>query len=558
MQKTPNGVSKSPGSSTEAVETPKPAPGRGVHASYLNGDAALRSSYKTHAMLLLLLAAGLGSLQFNATGPRDCQAQAREGLLLLHSFVYDEARAAFRKAEAAAPCPIAFWGEAMTYDHPLWGEEDPDAARAALAKLPQARVSPLESGLIKAARALYGPGDWKARHEAWLSALAQLHAQLPHDDEAALFHALALYVTSHHGADDARAMEAARIAQQVFARNPDHPGAAHYLIHAADSPRHAGLALTAARKYAQIAPAAAHALHMPSHIFVQLGMWRDVEMSNIAAFAASESNGGAGFAGDGRSPQGGASKRRPDWHSFRWLAAARLELNRPQLVLPMLAKVRDLLAQKPTLELRWVYAQIAQMYFSAGGPWDEQLFSPLHEPKLVVEDEAGYSDPAGLHHAPYGLYALSTEAETRLEHAAALGDEPLARKLAAENEAIVERIRGGQQRARLLSAARIAQARSVRDPGLIEEAIDATRALADFEDAQPVSGPAECTPAREQLGDLLVRSHRYLEAYPEFRRALELRPNRLHALRGLNAAALGAGEPAVASKARAQIAVQEQ
>jgi hypothetical protein len=491
-------------------------------------------------MLFLLLAAGLGSLQFNATGPRDCQTQAREGLLLLHSFVYDEARAAFRKAEAAAPCPIAFWGEAMTYDHPLWGEGNPDAARAALAKLPQTRVSPLEAGLIKAARALYGPGDWQARHEAWLSALSQLHAQLPHEDEAALFHALALYVNSRHGADDARAMEAARIAQQVFARNPDHPGAAHYLIHAADSPKHAGLALAAARKYAQIAPAAAHALHMPSHIFVQLGMWRDVEMSNIAAFAASE------------------SKQRPDWHSFRWLAAARLELNRPQLVLPMLAKVRDLLAQKPTLELRWVYAQIAQMYFSAGGPWDEQLFAPLHEPKLAVEDEAGYSDPEGLLHAPYGLYALSTEVETRLEHAAALGDEPLARKLAAEHEALSERIHSGQQRAQLLSAARIAQARSVRDPGLIEEAIDSTRALADFDDALPVSGPADCTPAREQLGDLLVRSHRYLEAYPEFRRALTLRPNRLHALRGLNAAALGAGEPDVASKARGQIAVQEQ
>jgi tetratricopeptide (TPR) repeat protein len=475
-------------------------------------------------MLALALAAGLGSLQFTASGPRDCQSQAREGLLLLHSFVYDDARDAFRRAEAAAPCPVAYWGEAMTYDHPLWGEEDLAKGRAALAKLPAgARTSPLEAGLIAAARALYGPGDWRARHEAWLAALARLHASLPGNDEAALFHALALYATSDHGRNDARAMEAAAIAQKVFARNPDHPGAAHYLIHAADSPRHAGLALAAARRYAQIAPAAAHALHMPSHIFVQLGMWRDVEMSNIAAFAASE--------------QHSARKHLPpssdDWHSFRWLAASRLELDRAQLVLPMLAKLRQAMAEDEAPSLRWAYAEIAQMYLAAA-PWDDSLFAPLHG----VLNKGRYD-------------ARRPEIEARLLHAAVIGDVAQTEKLAAEHG-------GADERSKLLCAARIAQARSVRDPLLIDDALAATRALADFEDAQPLSGPAESTPAREQAGDLLLRSHRYAEALPEFRRALELRPNRLHALRGLNAAALGAGETAAAAQARSAIALQVQ
>jgi tetratricopeptide (TPR) repeat protein len=489
-------------------------------------------------MLLALLAVGLGSLHFTASGPRDCQLHAREGLLLLHSFVYEGARAEFRKAEAAAPCPIAFWGEAMTYDHPLWNEEDVQAARAVLDRIPPARVTPLESGLILAAKALfYGRGDWQVSHEAWLAALARLHQQLPNDDEAALFHALALYVCSHHGKDDARAMQAAAIAQKVFERNPDHPGAAHYLIHACDSPQHAAMALAAARKYAQIAPAAPHALHMPSHIFVQLGMWHDVESSNIAAFAASKKIG------------------RPDWHSFRWLADARIELGKAQLVLPMLQQLHP----ADSLEQRWVYALILEMYFSSGVggvPWDEALFAKLHEPKLPVEDEPGYREPEGLSHAPYGLYALQAEVETRLEHAAATGNEVAARKLALENEALAARIKHGA--VKLLDDARIAQARSVRDPSALEEAIAKTWALADFQDAQPVSGPADYTPARERLGDLLLRAHRSADAARAFQRALVQRPNRLHALRGLSAAALAAGQPDVAAKARAQIAVQEQ
>src|SRR5205085_10446727 len=120
-----------------------------------------------------------------------------------------------------------------------------------------------ERGLIEAARALFASGKG-----AWLESLARLHADLPHDDEVALFHALALYATSGDGKDVKRAMQAAAIAMDVFQRRPNHPGAAHYLIHACDSPEHAILALKAARRYAQIAPSASHALHMPSHIFV--------------------------------------------------------------------------------------------------------------------------------------------------------------------------------------------------------------------------------------------------------------------------------------------------
>ncbi|HET7785696.1 MAG TPA: hypothetical protein VFL36_06965 [Myxococcales bacterium] len=441
-------------------------------------------------MLALLLAAGLGSSNFTATGPVACRRSVLEGVLALHSFMYEDARASFEKAEKEAPCPIAFWGEAMTYDHPLWDQQDAPAARAALARIPaDARVSPAEAGLIEAARALYSGG-----HEAWRERLARLHRELPRDDEVALFYALSLYATSGHGKDVGRAMHAAAIAMDVFERNPDHPGAAHYLIHACDSPDHAILALKAARKYAQIAPAASHALHMPSHIFVQLGMWADVERSNAAAFAASQKHG------------------RPDWHSFSWLADARVELGRPDEVLPMIEQARK---EAPAR----VAAELAGLWLSATGQWARTgaLLKGLPE---------------------------DATARVRLDAAAAQGDEASVAAAGVHDERLV--------------AAKKLVAHSVRDPGSLSAAIDAVRALADAEDQEPVSGPAFALPAREELGDLLSRSHRFAEAEKAFEAALRKRPGRRHALQGLGLAARGAGDRQAAADADAALPAQRE
>src|SRR5260370_21149015 len=110
-------------------------------------------------MLALLAAASRGSAHFVATGPPQCRRRVLEGVLDLHSFMYEDAREAFLQAQKAAPCPIAYWGEAMTYDHPLWGEEDAAPARAALAKIPpDAKLSPMESWLVAGAAALHHGG----------------------------------------------------------------------------------------------------------------------------------------------------------------------------------------------------------------------------------------------------------------------------------------------------------------------------------------------------------------------------------------------------------------
>jgi hypothetical protein len=384
--------------------------------------------------------------------------------------------------------------------------------------------------------------------------LARLHDELSKDDEVSLFYALSLYAESSSGSDAARAKLAADIAEDVFRRNPKHPGAAHYLIHACDAPDQAQRALKAAKQYAQIAPAAAHALHMPSHIFVQLGMWHEVEASNIAAVKAGEA-----VAARRKQPLA-----RTDWHSFSWLASAKIELGKADEVLPMIERVRELAKAEPVLQA--VQAELAAKWLSATHEYGrtEDL---LRMAPVPAEDEPGYVDAAaaheGCHHAPYLLDARLSATHARLEAAAADGDETAAAKLAGEWNALRARIAAKQgyppnwvKQGELAAAAKVAQAHSVRVSGDINDAIAATLAFADAEDKRPALGPWPWTPAREELGELYLRSHRFLEAEEAFEAALKKRPNRFHALEGLAEAARAIGDQRTANDAQARLSAQ--
>lgn len=234
---------------------------------------------------------GLGSLSFPNSGDAAAQEPFLRGVLLLHSFEFEPAAEAFREAQAADPdFALAYWGEAMTYNHPLWREQDRDAALAALGRLgptPEARAAKApterERQYLAAIEALYGDGSKSERDLAYARAMARLQDSAPDDMEARAFHALAILGSRNGVRDFATYMRAAATAQPVFAANRDHPGAAHYLIHSFDDPVHAPLGLPAARRYADTAPGAAHAQHMTSHIFVAMGMWDDVVTANIRA-----------------------------------------------------------------------------------------------------------------------------------------------------------------------------------------------------------------------------------------------------------------------------------
>jgi hypothetical protein len=238
----------------------------------------------------------LGRVSFPNSGSAAAQADFLRGVAWLHSFGYEDAIDAFRAAQKIDPSfAMAYWGEAMSFSQPLWQFEEPDKGRAALAKLgatSAARIAkaktPREQGFMRAVEALFGAGDTRARAAAFAAAMAKVAADNPADDEAQTFYSLALLATLPRG-DAALPLrqQSGAIAERVFARNPSHPGAAHYILHAYDHAALASKALPAARAYAKIAPAASHALHMPAHAFLQAGLWDEAAATDEASWNAS-------------------------------------------------------------------------------------------------------------------------------------------------------------------------------------------------------------------------------------------------------------------------------
>ena len=271
-------------------------------------------------LLILLLGSSvhaqehLGTIVFPNSGKPEAQAAFLRGVLLLHNFAYPQAEKAFVEAQKIDPkFALAYWGEAMTYNHPLWNQVDVETGRRVLQDLrPLAgSATPRERGYIEAIEALYGPGDKNTRNYAYEAAMERLAHAFPKDVEAQAFWALSILGSREwHQLDERRSVRAAAILEELFPTHADHPGVLHYLIHAYDDPVHAPLGLRAARRYANVASSAPHALHMPSHIFLQLGMWDETSKSNEAAFALSK------------------EWNQPDMHSLSWLQYSYLQQHR--------------------------------------------------------------------------------------------------------------------------------------------------------------------------------------------------------------------------------------
>ena len=238
----------------------------------------------------------LGKLEFKTSCNANADAAFQRGLGWLHSFEYADAATSFTEAAAADPgCGIAYWGVAMSYYHPLWAPPNSEELAKAVGALSQAKAarasSDREQAYVAALDTFYsdaGTRDHKTRALDYSAAMEQLHRRYPADREAAIFYALSLIAAGTMDKDPAFAKEkaAGAILNEVLAQAPDHPGVAHYLIHNFDYPPLAELALPAARRYAGIAPDSPHAQHMPSHIFVRLGLWDEAIRSNLASEAS--------------------------------------------------------------------------------------------------------------------------------------------------------------------------------------------------------------------------------------------------------------------------------
>ena len=236
----------------------------------------------------------VGNLTFPTSGSAEAQRHFLRGVAILHSFGWKQAIAEFQLAQKAQPdFAMAYWGESLAYNHPLNSQMDFKEPRAVLARLGADRAARVakaptarEKGFINAVEDLWGEGDSRQRRIAYMTAMERLYNQFPEDDEVKTFYALSILSASSAVDDRTGRMnvKAGALAMDVFKRNPNHPGAVHYIIHAFDDPIHAPLALEAAKVYAKIVPAVSHAVHMPTHIFIQHGMWNEVANQNIRAF----------------------------------------------------------------------------------------------------------------------------------------------------------------------------------------------------------------------------------------------------------------------------------
>jgi hypothetical protein len=238
--------------------------------------------------------AHLGKVRFANSCSSQVQTEFNSAVAMLHSFQYGLAEKTFNHVLERDPqCAIAYWGAAMTLYHQLWDWPDVAALRNGLGYLERARLlrkkTAREQAYLNAAEAFYQPEQRlrnRSRVQAYSDAMLGVHQRYPEDDDATAFYALSLLTLRSDGDDDRNRRKAIAILTTLLAAQPEHPGAAHYLIHAADTAELAPLGLAAARSYAQIAPSSPHALHMPSHIFARLGMWQESINSNLASLAA--------------------------------------------------------------------------------------------------------------------------------------------------------------------------------------------------------------------------------------------------------------------------------
>jgi tetratricopeptide (TPR) repeat protein len=475
-----------------------------------------------------------GRVEFANSGAASAQADFAEGLALLHDFEYAGAAAAFRRAEAADPgFAMACWGEAMTFNHPIWMQQDREAARAALDKLAhspaerRARAkSAREKEYLDAVEILYGEGSKQDRDLRYQQAMAALHEHFPEDVDATALYGLAILGTAHAGRDVATYMRAAALLEEAWTDHPEHPGLVHYLIHCYDDPAHAPLGLRAARIYARIAPDAAHAQHMTSHIFLALGMWKESVAANTAAIAAADRQRAA--AGKDSLCCG---------HYPSWLGYSYLQLGRGEDARRALARCHAALGTRadeppghsmdPDDSQVGSFANMRLRYLIDSGDW--------------TGEPAGWSLPA------------NAGAGARLDaaFAEALGDIARGRTVEARQalsalEIVGREVADSETREKssdpsyrrrpeiFLLEARALLAEREGSPADAEKWL---RQAADVEEALPIAfGPPTIDkPTRELLGEFLLRRGRKDEARAEFEKALARTPGRRLAEQGLAA-----------------------
>ena len=491
---------------------------------------------------------GLGHVHMDTSCSPSVSADFDRALAMLHNFWFARALEAFKKVIQADPqCAMAYWGAAMSYNHPFWDaptREDESAAWALVQKGRQTtKKTPREEMYLDAVAALYkdaGAGSKSERDEAYKNAMKAVYEKYP-DDEIKLFYGLSILGTIKEGTPgfDRQAV-AAKLFEEVYAKKPEHPGALHYLIHVYDDPEHAVDGLKAARAYAKAAAAVPHAQHMPSHIFTRLGYWEESAAANENAWRTSEDD----------VKRAGESGEYRDFHSLNYLQYAYLQLGRyrdAKRVTDMIKAEYEALPNKktaldtPELQARHVrgrtiyalpdrvaygYFDMLARYIVEAGTWQEVPKIPLVAPSrdfvaMKLQLQAIAADATGAKAAANQIVALSNEP----------GQHPFVKQIitmqAKEAEAIAARASGDIEGAMAMMNEAVA----------VEDSIYAL--------SQP---PYPIIPVHELYGTMLLEVKRPAEAMKHFTETLKRTPGRPKAIYGIARAAESLGDRQTAMK----------
>jgi len=489
-----------------------------------------------------------GSVDFKVSCAPEVRSEFIRGVALLHSFFYEEARRIFTEVAAKDPtCAMAQWGIAMTWWHPIWTPPTPDEMSAGKAAIEKAMGTTAgterERGFIQALNVYYdssdspnagavgqschGPVGARDRVVAYEKAMRQLSEKYPDDFEAQTFYAFAILAVGYATPTDttlAKQLQAAALLEKLWKKNPNHPGVTHYLIHSYDYPALAERGLPAARSYGSIAPWVPHALHMPSHIFTRLGMWEESIAANRSSADASRAY---------------AAMRRRDateaeeLHALDYMAYSYLQEGQDPKAKEIVDFVATVRKTNPALEFSAAYAlaAIPSRYALERNAWSEA--ATLTVPELPhwssfpsFEGLIEYSHALGRAHT--GDIGGARKAIDRMQQLRNSSTDPrldyFKRHLDLQIEAASAWVTYGE--------------------GKKDDAVDLLRRAADAEDIlgkHPVS-PGALVPAREQLGDLLLKLDRPKEAEREFEAALKIYPGRFRGLYGAAHAAEQSGE----------------
>ena len=472
----------------------------------------------------------LGELHFPTSGSAAAQEHFLRGVKYLHNFGFEDAAAAFQAAAKAEPdFALAYWGEALSHNHPLQPARDLETPRNVLARLGSSSAeraakapTPREAGLLAAVELLYAEGEDAERASAYAEAMGRLAGQYPEDEELQAFYAVALLGTVRHLGDSWGAestfrvrMKAGAIAQEVFRTHPNHPGAAHYIIHAFDDPIHAPLALAAAERYAHIAPDVSHALHMPSHIFIQRGMWAKVVASNEASYQTA-------FAKWQQRDSFSETQQYFNdvyiWHALDWGQYGALQQADWTKAKQAIDLLRPVAEKSTVLRVKEGVGEMTARAIVESEQWQQlPLSSDLTAHELMA---------TGMSAVRLGDVAIAQQAEAKLR--------------ALEQEESPSRSKHRQQaltimRLEVAALVRLAQGQADAALALMDEAVTIANSI-----GLPNGAATPIKPAHELYGEILLELGQPQKAVSQFETSLQRTPNRRLSLRGLARAASGA------------------